>query len=243
VNSHTLLIFSRFAAFIAIGSLMARDISETVDLTGRILLWGSIPMLVASASKAIAELAMGFTLHAMLTGAAEPSGTDASITLLDGIHFSASLAELVILLPLIVVWLIFLNAAMRALLRAGVSGLTHSAKSVVWWWFVPVLNIYFAPQIVGQVWRASLRPETWKSTLFKPIVALWWLLYVAATAGDRILTNIRDLDSIEGLQKYYLLSALFTIIGIAAIPLFMAIVQNIRKGQRALSASEAASQE
>ena len=76
-------------------------------------------------------------------------------------------------LAIAVPFAVFLARANRNARRFGEEFLVFSPLSMVWWYFVPVLNLVMPYRAVREVWRAS-RPTEGQPTGDSPGVLIWW---------------------------------------------------------------------
>lgn len=91
------------------------------------------------------------------------------------------------------------HARLRAL---GVEGKAFTPASSVWWWFIPVANLWVPGEAMSELWRASHFPRDWARRRATALVWIWWTLFI----GSRVITRVagrvglrsEDLDFVLG---------------------------------------------
>lgn len=94
---------------------------------------------------------------------------------------SFKIAWVFTMIPCTALWWIWTVRAAKNVRVFGAKSLMHPPASMVWWWFVPVLNLIRPHQAIVEVWKASVaaargRSEAWASVPAPKFLLLWWTL-------------------------------------------------------------------
>lgn len=79
---------------------------------------------------------------------------------------------------------VWIYRAGRNLLRAGYQDLEFSPGSRIWWFAVPIANLFRPFQGMRELWNASHGEEEY--TIAPPLVSIWWAFWLASN----ILTSV-----------------------------------------------------
>jgi len=140
----------------------------------------------------------------------------------------AALAILVVNLPL---WVLFHYRAAKNLRALGHTGLVHTPAAQVYWWFVPIANLFMPFGATAELIRASeSQDDSWVFTPKPSSMAFWWALHI----GAKILSGISSrLVFIEGMEYWgAVLNLLYLPLLIGSTVLYVGYLHRICNGQR-----------
>lgn len=80
-------------------------------------------------------------------------------------------------------WLYLANANARAL---GATDLMGSPALAVWWFFIPLANLFMPYVTVRDMWKASANPRDWQGASASGAIILWWILWLASNVAGTI---------------------------------------------------------
>jgi hypothetical protein len=95
-----------------------------------------------------------------------------------------------------------------------------------WGWIVPIVNLWFPFQMMGDIWRAGLPPQCWGKTAWPP--ALWWTCWLlsgvsfgarAVAVNSGLMPHIADRTQAGSLA----------LLGVAGL-LLIAIIRTVSDG-------------
>ena len=148
-----------------------------------------------------------------------------------------SLLFLLVYIPTIVLFLMWIHRASRNLRPLGSNGQRFSPGWAVGWWFIPIMWFFRPYQVVAEVWRGSnpdMLPDIdWKSRAVSALLGWWWGLWVihnlfALGASVLDLPGVFDGDatpSSGALQLDLLSTALAVPAGVLAILVVLRITR------------------
>lgn len=163
----------------------------------------------------------------------------------DGLAGLAAILRIVVILPTIVVFLVWLHRVYRNLdgpLRAGT--LECSAGWAVGWWFVPFANLVKPRQIVIDAWKASdpgsadpaVAATHWRHRKPPALMNWWWGTWIGAGVLSRVAVGINNsASSRSGIQTSMLWASISSFLLTAAAVLAVLVVRSVtaRHTQRA----------
>jgi hypothetical protein len=89
----------------------------------------------------------------------------------------------------------FLVQANRNASTIAGTGLWHTPASMVWWYFVPVANLWKPYTATREVWDATTRRsgETppWAD------LRLWWTFWIITTIADRVVSKMAESEDVD----------------------------------------------
>ena len=174
-------------------------------------------------------------LSSIATDSAEYPDCDTAFTYAEDFHGSQDRSRLTWLLTIFVVifvafpYMSLIHRASRNLLPLKSEGQKHSAEWGVLHHFIPILNLFRPGQVVMELYRGSDpevttdNPSAWKKQgKVRPIVFLWWLLWVAAWIFNPItvprFVNAQTLPELISANDLLILSdVLLIVLGIVAV--------------------------
>lgn len=191
----------------------------------------------------VAMFAVGLGLHliAIWSGSVELSlleraadggmVTEDEATTSDMRQAAIAIAQLVLLVALIVVFLIWFRRAYRNLPSLGARNLRFRPGWAVGAWFVPILNWFRPMQIARDIWRASdpTLPDTagtpWQGRTTSWLLGFWWAAWLVSNQVDQVSfrTSFRaeTLPQLQTSAKWTLaadaVSAVATVLVIAVV--------------------------
>lgn len=110
-------------------------------------------------------------------------------------------------LPQIAVFLVTSLIALKWMYRASrnaqafARGLVSTPPGAVYWYFVPVANLWKPFQAMSETWRISENPEHWKRAFAPDLLRWWWALWligtIAGNAAGRLGWRAVDVGSMQ----------------------------------------------
>lgn len=101
----------------------------------------------------------------------------------------------IVYLATVVVFGRFLVQANRNASSIARTGLSHTPASMVWWYFVPVANLWKPYTATREVWdvttRRSAETPPWGD------LRLWWTCWIITTILDRFISKMADSEDID----------------------------------------------
>lgn len=131
------------------------------------------------------------------------------------------LATIVLAAALWLPWSLRCSHNLRAL---GVSGMTHEPNATVWWWFIPIANLWLPFAITRELWQASAAASDgvdatgyWRRRSVPAFFYLWWLAWVARTILAGVAARMSDgsLNELLTIEQYTLASELCSLVAVA----------------------------
>jgi len=102
----------------------------------------------------------------------------------------------------------------------------------VGWYFVPVANLWKPYQAMKEIWKASSDPENWQDRPVSPLLPWWWLLCVVSSIiGQCLPGSSLNLETLDEIIFFNILSQIYNILYIALILVFLAIMKRIHEMQ------------
>ena len=162
---------------------MTEDVYRSTSLLGTI----TIVLLVAGI------VVTGFSLLNLvsvldLLNAAERQAawSAANIESLEARIWLFDLIDLLLKIATAALFLCWLYRAVQNLHPLGITNCRYSPAWAVAWWFVPIMQLFTPPQIMGDLLRASdpsAESETWNRQRFPVLVLIWWSLLILGSFG------------------------------------------------------------
>lgn len=100
----------------------------------------------------------------------------------------AGMGRMVALVLVAVAFLVVLVRASRNARALGATDMSHSPASAVFWFAVPIANLWRPYQVVRELWLASTpRPGgPWSQARVSPLLPAWWAAWLAFVASEWI---------------------------------------------------------
>lgn len=162
-------------------------------------------------------------LPAILSGArAFPAAFGTYVT---PVAETLDMAELVFRIATMIVFSVWIYIAGRNLVEAGYEDLEFSPGSRIWWFAVPIANLFKPYQGMRELWNASHGSEAYDAG--SGLVATWWALWLASgIVSYLVLATSTTGDT----QSLWVASAIDVAVAVAAILL----IHGIARAQRRL---------
>lgn len=125
-----------------------------------------------------------------------------------------------------IVFSTWIYLAGRNLVRAGYDDLEFTPGARIWWFAVPVANLFKPFQGMRELWNASHGEQEY--TITPPLIATWWAFWLAS----RILGML--VNSLPNVNMMALAGA--ADIGLAIVAILM--IHRVAEAQRRLSPAE-----
>jgi hypothetical protein len=134
----------------------------------KVLLWISVGAAVFGVISGVASLA---------TGNAAKADSD-EFTLMDGVELLSGLFSLGTFIITGVLFLMWIHRANRNVRALGAEGMKFTPGWSVGWYFIPIASLWKPYQAMKEIWQASHNPKLWTTQELKPIVNVWWTLWL-----------------------------------------------------------------
>lgn len=181
---------------------------KSAMLRGRV----SVALLVGSVGVAAAGALLQLKFLIALDRIA--SGDSAALQDLESLEIWIAMISLGSLCLLVATGISFLMWQYRSVANLPALGIDDCRYTPGWsvgWWFVPVMNLFAPPQIIGDLWRASdsrAQIGTWKSVGFPALVGWWWGFFLLAYLCAFVVhgLNLGELTELSDFQHLSLAS-------------------------------------
>ena len=163
--------------------------------------------------------------------------SDAQANANDARQAVIGLAQFVLYLVTIVVWLVWFRRAYRNLISLRVGQLRFKPGWAVGAWFVPFLNLVRPFQITKDIWTASnpdpnTEPGMWSYAKTPALLGWWWALWLISNFVDRIATRpALEATTIDELRRTSFLFILIDSTHVLVSILAILVVRGITKRQ------------
>lgn len=139
-----------------------------------------------------------------------------------------------------IVYLVWLYKAHVNLSTLGAKNLRYSHASVVWWWFIPIANLWKPYSVFKEVITQSqqLAFGSVQSKKFGVFLLIWWLLHFPSSILNSILRKIGEPHTLNG--YHFLLNATLVqyVFVITISVLAFCLIYNIDKWQKKANQSK-----
>lgn len=150
---------------------------------------------------------------------------------------TTGIAQLVVYVITTIAFLLWYSRAYRNVIAMGARPPRYGTRWAVWYWFIPIVNLFRPKQVVNDIWRGSdpdLRfgDSTFPKHPLLPLLAFWWGMWLIANfagrAATRLAADARTAQDFETQAQVYL--AADAVDAIAAV-LAAAVVWKITERQ------------
>ncbi|OOF45145.1 hypothetical protein BKK52_06955 [Rodentibacter trehalosifermentans] len=152
---------------------------------------------------------------------------------LDGFYYLA-------LFVFAIAYLVWLYKAHVNLSALGAKNLRYSHASVVWWWFVPIANLWKPYSVFKEVITQSQQVMfgSVQRKKFQVFLLIWWLLHFPSSILNAILKRIGELQTLNG--YHFLLNAtlLQYVFVITMSVMIFYLIYNVDKWQKKANQSK-----
>lgn len=134
-----------------------------------------------------------------------------------GMSMWTGLARIPIFLAFLITTVIVLKWMYRANRNAHAfgRGLVSTPPGAVYWYFVPIANLWKPFQAMNETWRVSHDPEGWKRTFVPDLMRWWWGFWLIGTilgnASGRIGWRADDTGALQLATTLEILSSVMMI--------------------------------
>ncbi|MGI5447767.1 DUF4328 domain-containing protein [Streptomyces sp. CA-243310] len=164
---------------------------------------------------------------------------DDNIALADLLDGGTDVAQAVLRLATIVVFLVWFHRVRCNGQVFRPDGFSQSAGWAIGGWFVPIANLFFPYRTARETWRAStqLAPDgSYRHVPTAPVTA-WWTVFVATLFLDRAYSRrYLRADTIEELRDVSAFGAVTDVVAIVAAVLAVVFVRKLTALQRVKAA-------
>lgn len=169
--------------------------------------------------------------------------TDAELSFADWIErYGAKIDGFyyLILFVFAIIYLMWLYKAHFNLSTLGVKNLRYSHASVIWWWFVPIANLWKPYSVFKEVIIQSqqLAFGSVQSKKFGAFLLIWWLLHFPSAILSSIIKRIGGAHTLNG--HHFLLNTILLqyVFVITISTLLFYLIYNVDKWQKKANQSE-----
>jgi hypothetical protein len=125
-----------------------------------------------------------------------PTPDDVDPNTEESIQLLTMFAHAIVFLTTVVLYGRFAAQANRNA-QAASGPLSHSPASMVWWYFVPIANLWKPYTAVREVWRATFAGSAREPSLDE--LRFWWAGWVMSSILDNISLKLSDDDGVTAL--------------------------------------------
>lgn len=143
------------------------------------------------------------------------------------------LLQLIVTAAVFVTWSYRAHANLRLLERNGIK---HQDHETIWWWVVPVANLFMPFRVLRETARgtsSNLEDPHWKSRAFPRVVNVWTWAFVGGMLltqyAERLFGSARTLDEMGAAGVTYALGAASLVVAAVA---GSTMVREITVGQK-----------
>jgi hypothetical protein len=116
----------------------------------------------------------------------------------------AHLAFGFVLLPTIVVFCIWIYRVHANILALNILGLETTPAFAVGAYIIPFVNLWKPYRAMSEVWRASRNPMGWKQDRPGPLLAWWWVCWIASSVSASVFfvlfALVADVDDLMAIS-------------------------------------------
>jgi len=87
----------------------------------------------------------------------------------------------------------WLRRAAETIRALGAKGLTVTPGMAVWWFFIPIANLFMPYRAVSELWRASVYRAAWASHTASGLIGFWWGFHLATMFSFDQFTQLDEL--------------------------------------------------
>jgi len=159
--------------------------------------------------------------------------TDAQANANDLFYSAAGIAQMIVALPTIVIWLLWMHRSYRALSFLGTGATDQTPGWAVGYWFIPVVNLWKPYQLTAEMWRRNASGNQSAEGHTPPLLLAWWIVWLlSGVLGRAVLTQSTYAETIPQLQSLTLTGLLGDSVNIIASVLAFFVVLGIDRLQR-----------
>ncbi|WP_053675810.1 DUF4328 domain-containing protein [Streptomyces sp. WM4235] len=166
---------------------------------------------------------------------APASVEDDNIALADLLNGATGVAQTVLRLATIVVFIVWFHRVRCNGQVFRPDGFSQSAGWAIGGWFVPIANLFFPYRTARETWKAStqLAPDgSYRHVPTAPVTA-WWIVFVATLVLDRVWSRrYIAADTVEAMRSVSALGAVTDVVTIVAAVLAVLFVRKLTALQR-----------
>lgn len=141
--------------------------------------------------------------------------TEVEATANDARQGFIGIAQVVVHLTTVVLFLMWIHRAHRNLSALGARNLRFSSGWAVGYWFIPIMNFFRPYQVVKEIWKAS-DPNTdpadassWQNATTSSVIGWWWafwLIYNFVGPSFRFSAQAKTLTDLSAMSWVSILS-------------------------------------
>lgn len=163
------------------------------------------------------------------------------IALSDAIHGGIGLLQTLVYVATAICFLLWFRRAYANLHRIGIDHLKHKESWAIWSWIVPIVSLWFPPQIMSEIWtetaeKAQKLTESFQLPQAGFMIAVWWVLFLIDNVLARFLmkTMFND-ETLEELIRSTEIMMLSDGVGVLEAASVIFLVWTIGKMENAMA--------
>lgn len=143
--------------------------------------------------------------------------------------------QIIVGVALIVVFLQWFRRAYANLHRLGRKDLEHKDNMAVWFFFIPIMNLFKPLSIMQEIWKSTqiatleLNPDYSKKES-NPLIGVWWAFFIiSGFAGQIVLKMTRKAETISELIAAGEISLIAEAIDIVSAVVTLLLIRSVSK--------------
>ncbi|MFZ7129320.1 DUF4328 domain-containing protein [Avibacterium avium] len=139
-----------------------------------------------------------------------------------------------------IIYLIWVYKAHFNLSLLGAKNLRYSHSSAIWWWFVPIANLWKPYSVLKEIMVESqkLAFGSVQDNKFVILLIIWWILHIPSSFLYTIVNKMGDPSTLSGVQLLLNMALLQSILVILLSVINFYLIYNIDKCQQKANQSK-----
>lgn len=144
------------------------------------------------------------------------------------------------LFSFVIIYLTWVYKAHFNLSLLGAKNLRYSHASAIWWWFVPIANLWKPYSVLKEIMINSQKfvYGSIQNSKFGILLILWWILHLPSSFLDKIGNKMGDPSTLSGYQLLLNMALLQSALVILISVINFYLIYNVDKWQRRTNQSK-----